>query len=43
MFEELERARPRLGRLGFAEPERHEVELPDGAGRRILLAFAGEG
>ena len=41
--EELEKARPRLGRLGFAEPERHEVELPDGAGRRILLAFAGEG
>ncbi len=41
--EELARARPRRGRLWFSEPERHEVELPDGAGRRILLAFPGEG
>jgi 16S rRNA (guanine527-N7)-methyltransferase len=25
--------------LGFPEPERHEAELPQGAGRRVLLCF----
>jgi 16S rRNA (guanine527-N7)-methyltransferase len=39
--DELAAARPRLARLGFAEPERHALELPGGAGRRVLFVFAG--
>jgi 16S rRNA (guanine527-N7)-methyltransferase len=39
--EELDEARRR--RPGLEEPERHEVELPEGAGRRILLVFPGGG
>jgi len=29
----------RLASLGFPQPVRHESELPDGAGRRVLLDF----
>jgi 16S rRNA (guanine527-N7)-methyltransferase len=39
--EELATALPRLAALGFAPPERHEAELPAGAGRRVLLVFHG--
>lgn len=39
--EELATALPRLAALGFAPPERHEAELPAGAGRRVLLVFRG--
>jgi len=37
--EELAVVEPRLKRLGFAPPERHEAELPGDAGRRVLLVF----
>ncbi len=36
---ELAAVRPRLPRLGFHEPERHEFSLPGGAGQRVLLVF----
>jgi len=36
---ELEAARPRLARLGFAEPGMHETVLPGGDERRVLLVF----
>lgn len=39
--EELAKVRPRLASLGFAPPERHEAELPAGAGQRVLLVFRG--
>jgi len=39
--DELARALPRLPRLGFVAPQALEVLLPDDAGRRVILAFAG--
>jgi len=41
--EELATVKPRLHSLGFAYPEVHEAELPDGAGHRVLLVFDEEG
>jgi 16S rRNA (guanine527-N7)-methyltransferase len=37
--EELAVVTPRLQRLGFRPPERHEAMLPGDAGRRVLLVF----
>jgi 16S rRNA (guanine527-N7)-methyltransferase len=37
--EELATVKPRLASLGFPYPEVHEADLPDGAGRRVLLVF----
>ncbi len=38
---ELATAGRRAARLGFPPPERHDVTLPGGAGRRVLLVYAG--
>ncbi len=37
--EELDDARPAWPELGFREPERHEIDLPHDAGRRVLLCW----
>jgi len=39
--QELAAVKPRLAALGFGPPERHEADLPAGAGRRVLLVFRG--
>lgn len=39
--DELAEARPRLERQGWREPEVHELGVPGGDERRVLLVFAG--
>ena len=41
--DELASVQPRLQRLGFTEPARRDLLLPDGAGRRVILVFEGRG
>jgi 16S rRNA G527 N7-methylase RsmG len=41
--DELEAASKTRHREGFADPLRHEVDLPGDAGRRLILVFDGDG